>query len=207
MPGPGAGLTWFEIDVLKFDQSFLSYLSLNAAFITLLGLLLFRKVIISSGLAKLFIFLSLVSGLLYLPSLFMYYGLHNYTNDLTNGIIDARFIAFINTAIESPLGQVAMIPLLGWIAKNAPLKYKATFFAVFASFTNLALSARELFTKYLNKIFIIKREIIDQKTGAIIERADYSQLDQLLFFLILITIIIPIVIIIIIQKTKYKSTD
>ena len=26
-------------------------------------------------------------------------------------------IAFINTAIESPLGQVAMIPLLGWIAK------------------------------------------------------------------------------------------
>ena len=91
MPGPGAGLTWFEIDVLKFDQSFLSYLSLNAAFITLLGLLLFRKVIISSGLAKLFIFLSLVSGLLYLPSLFMYYGLHNYTNDLTNGIIDARF--------------------------------------------------------------------------------------------------------------------
>ena len=207
MPGPGAGLTWFEIDVLKFDQSFLSYLSLNAAFITLLGLLLFRKVIISSGLAKLFIFLSLVSGLLYLPSLFMYYGLHNYTNDLTNGIIDARFIAFINTAIESPLGQVAMIPLLGWIAKNAPLKYKATFFAVFASFTNLALSARELFTKYLNKIFIIKREIIDQKTGAIIERADYSQLDQLLFFLILITITIPIVIIIIIQKTKYKSTD
>ena len=117
MPGPGAGLTWFEIDVLKFDQSFLSYLSINAAFITLLGLLLFRKVIISSGLAKLFIFLSLVSGLLYLPSLFMYYGLHNYTNDLTNGIIDARFIAFINTAIESPLGQVAMIPLLGWIAK------------------------------------------------------------------------------------------
>ena len=83
--------------------------------------------------------------------------------------------------------------------KNAPLKYVLHFCSI-CILTNLALSARELFTKYLNKIFIIKREIIDQKTGAIIERADYSQLDQLLFFLILITIVIPIVIIIIIQK-------
>jgi len=207
MPGPGAGLTWFEIDVLKFDQSFLSFLSLNAAFITLLGLLFFRKFIIRSPLSRLFIFLSLVSGLLYLPSLFMYYGFHNYTSSLTNGIVDERFIALINTAIESPLGQVAMIPLLGWIAKNAPLKYKATFFAVFASFTNLALSARELFTKYLNKIFIVKREVIDQKTNEIIENSNYSELDELLIYLILITIIIPIVKIIVIQKTKYKSTD
>ena len=38
IPGPGAGLSWFEIDVLGFDQSFMSYLSVNAAFITLLGL-------------------------------------------------------------------------------------------------------------------------------------------------------------------------
>ena len=95
----------------------------------------------------------------------MYYDGHNLTASLTNGLIDARFIAFVNTAIESPLGQIAMIPLLGWIAKNAPIKYKATFFAVFASFTNLALSARELFTKYLNKIFIIKREVTDQSTN------------------------------------------
>ena len=91
----------------------------------------------------------------------LYYGLHELTSSITNGIVDERFIAFINTAVESPVAQIAMIPLLGWIAKNAPSKYKATFFAVFASFTNLALSARELFTKYLNKLFIIKREIVD----------------------------------------------
>ena len=100
-----------------------------------------------------------------------------------------------------------MIPLLGWIAKNAPLKYKATFFAVFASFTNLALSARELFTKYLNEIFVIKREVVDQKTNIILENADYTKLDDLLISIILITIFIPIGTIIIIQKTKYKSTD
>ncbi len=207
IPGPGAGLTWFEIDVLGFDQSFLSYLSLNAAFITLLGLLIFRKVIIKTRLAKLFMFLSLITGILYIPSLFMFYGLHDYTSSLTNGLIDARFIAFINTAVESPLGQVAMIPLLGWIAKNAPLKYKATFFAVFASFTNLALSARELFTKYLNKIFIIKRQIIDKKTNAILESANYLDLDNLLICLIFISVIVPISIIIVIQKSKYKSSE
>ena len=144
-------MNWFEIDVLGFDQSFMSYLSVNTAFVTLLGLFLFRHIIINVSLAKLFIFLSFISGILYFPSIFMYYGGHNLTASLTNGLVDARFIAFVNTAIESPLGQIAMIPLLGWIAKNAPIKYKATFFAVFASFTNLALSARELFTKYLNK--------------------------------------------------------
>ena len=83
----------------------------------------------------------------------MVYGFHLWTSEITGGFIDARFIAIINTALESPLGQVAMITLLAWIAKNAPENMKATFFAVFASFTNLALSASALGTKYLNQIF------------------------------------------------------
>jgi len=43
-------------------------------------------------------------------------------------------------ALESPLGQIAMIPMLAWIANSAPANLKATYFAVMASFTNLALS-------------------------------------------------------------------
>ncbi|MEC8100057.1 MAG: hypothetical protein VX089_02470 [Pseudomonadota bacterium] len=207
IPGPGAGLNWFEIDILGFDQSFMSYLSVNTAFFTLLGLFLFKNTIIRVSLPKLFIFLSFISGLLYFPSIFMYYGGHTFTSLYTNGLVDARFIAFVNTSIESPLGQIAMIPLLGWIAKNAPIQYKATFFAVFASFTNLALSARELFTKYLNKIFIIKREIINQDTNRVIENANYDSLDELLICLVIITIFIPIITIVIIQKTKYQSKD
>ena len=31
-----------------------------------------------------------------------------------------RFIALIDTALESPLGQIAMIPMLAWIARCAP---------------------------------------------------------------------------------------
>ena len=85
-------------------------------------------------------------------------------------------LALINTALESPLGQVSMIPLLAWIAKNAPAHLKATFFAVFASFTNLALSASALGTKYLNEIFTVTREVKDKVSGEIQTTADYSEL-------------------------------
>ncbi len=137
----------------------------------------------------------------------MYYGVHEYTSVITKGVVDARFIALINTAVESPISQIAMIPLLAWIARNAPMRYKATFFAVFASFTNLALSTKELATKYLNQIFIVKREVRDLETEKIIETADYSSLDGLLISVIFIAFIIPIVTIYIVQKSKFKSLD
>ena len=137
----------------------------------------------------------------------MYYGLHNYTSFITNGLVDAKFIAILNTAVESPLAQVAMIPMLAWIAKNAPSKYKATFFAVFASFTNIALSARELLTSYLNKIFLISRQVVDEKSNSILVKANYDDLDNLLVTLIIITLVIPLLVIYLIQKTKFKSNE
>ena len=100
-----------------------------------------------------------------------------------------------------------MIPLLAWIAKNAPSKYKATFFAVFASFTNLALSAKELLTSYLNKVFIIKREVVDKEIGKVIEKANYSDLDNLLISILIITMFVPLATILIVQKSKVKSLD
>jgi len=207
IPSPGAGLNWFEIDILGFDQSFFAVLSIISSAITLLGMFIFRKFMINTSIAKLFAILSILSALLYLPSLLMYYEIHKITSLLTNGIVDARFIAILNTAVDSPLSQVAMIPLLAWIAKNAPIKYKATFFAVFASFTNLALSARELFTSYLNKVFVIKREIVDKKLHKVIEEANYTDLDNLLISIIIITLFVPLLTIIIIQKSKLRSSD
>ena len=121
--------------------------------------------------------------------------------------MDARFIAIFNTALESPLGQVAMIPMLAWIAKNAPPHLKATFFAVFASFTNLALSANALGTKYLNQIFTITREVKDKITGLIQSTADYSELGILLIVVTLLTLITPIVIVWFIQKSKFHTKE
>ena len=168
MPSPGPGMTWFEIDKLFFDEYFFSILSLLASALTLVGIVFLRSFMAHNSIAKIVVILSLLSAFLFLPSIGMVYGFHLWTSSITGGLVDAKFIAIINTALESPLGQVAMIPLLAWIAKNAPENMKATFFAVFASFTNLALSASALGSKYLNQIFVITREVKDKVTGNIV---------------------------------------
>jgi hypothetical protein len=142
-----------------------------------------------------------------MPSIGMYYGFHNWASSITAGIVDAKFIAIINTALESPLGQVAMIPLLAWIAKNAPSNMKATFFAVFASFTNLALSASALLTKYLNEIFVVTREIKNKVTHEIVSTADYSELGLLLVAVAVISLVLPLGTILIIQRTRFQTSD
>ena len=185
MPGPGPGLTWFEIDELGFNEQFFSVLSLLASILTLAGIVLLRPFMANNSIAKIIVVLSIAGAILFLPSVGMYYGFHNWTASLTGGVVDAKFIALINTALESPLGQVSMIPLLAWIAKNAPAHLKATFFAVFASFTNLALSASALGTKYLNEIFTVTREVKDKVSGEIQTTADYSELGILLIFVTL----------------------
>tara|TARA_B100001027_G_scaffold12128_1_gene7384 strand:- start:3599 stop:5209 length:1611 start_codon:yes stop_codon:yes gene_type:complete len=207
MPSPGPGLTWFEIDVLKFNEQFLSVLSLLASILTLAGIVLLRPFMANNSIAKIIVILSIAGAVLFLPSIGMYYGLHEWTSSATRGIVDAQFIALINTAIESPLGQVSMIPLLAWIAKNAPGHLKATFFAVFASFTNLALSASALGTKYLNELFEVKREVKNKVTNEIQSIADYSELGILLIITTLITLILPIFFVFIINKSKYKTKE
>jgi len=207
MPSPGPGLTWFEIDELLFDEQFFSVLSLIASILTLLGIVLLRTFMAHNSMAKIIVILSIAGAVLFLPNIGMYYGMHQWTSGLTGGIVDARFIAIINTAVESPLGQVSMIPLLAWIAKNAPAHLKATFFAVFASFTNLALSASALGTKYLNQAFIVTREVKDKITNNIVTTADYSELGLLLMTVAAIALILPIGTVIIIQHSRFRTTD
>ena len=161
----------------------------------------------NNSIARIVVVLSIAGSILFLPSVGMYYGLHQWTASVTNNIVDARFIAIINTALESPLGQVSMIPLLAWIARNAPAHLKATFFAVFASFTNLALSASALGTKYLNEIFTVTREVKDKVTGTIQSLANYAELGELLIVVTLITLLIPMMTVFLIQKTKFKTEE
>ena len=201
MPGVGQGASWFEIDVLKFDQEFLSLLGLIASILTIVGIFVLRPLMENASMSKLIIILSIAGSIFLLPSLAMFYGIHEITSKITNGIVDARFIAIFNTALESPLGQVSMIPILAWIAQSAPSHLKATFFAVLASFTNLALSASNLSTKYLNQIFVVTREV-KSKTGEITTQADYSELGILLLTVLLLTLTLPILATILIRKLK-----
>lgn len=207
MPLPGPGASWFQIDTLGFDERFIAILGFISSLLTLVGMILLRPLIASRSIAWITAALSIAAGILALPGIGLYYGIHHWTAALTGGIVDARFIAIIDTAIESPLGQVAMIPMLAWIAKNAPANLKATFFAVMASFTNLALSASALGTKYLNQVFLVTREVKDRATGQITVPADYSQLGWLLLTVATLTVVLPLLAILIVQHTRFRTTE
>jgi hypothetical protein len=98
-----------------------------------------------------------------------------------------------------------MIPMLAWIANSAPANLKATFFAVMASFTNLALSLSQLGTKYLNDIYVVSREVHDQASGAVQTPADYSQLGSLLIAQLLLGLALPFAALVFARVTRFKS--
>lgn len=205
IPGTGPGTTWWMIDQLQFDQQFLSILSLIGSTLTLAGMFVFRRFMAERSIAYVVGFLTVIGTVLTLPVVSMYYGLHEWTARMTGGFVDARFIALIDTALESPLGQISMIPMLAWIANSAPANLKATFFAVMASFTNLALSLSQLGTKYLNDVYVVTREVHDQATGAIQTPADYSHLGSLLIVQLLLGLALPLAAIVFAKVTRFKS--
>ncbi|HYC56548.1 MAG TPA: hypothetical protein VEL28_16580 [Candidatus Binatia bacterium] len=191
LPTTGPGVSWWMIDTLGFDPQFFSVLSLIGNVLTLAGMFVFRRFMGERSITYVVAVLTVCGTLLTLPYVGMYYGLHEWTARMTGGWIDARFIALIDTALESPLGQIAMIPMLAWIARSAPANLKATYFAVMASFTNLALSLAQLGTKYLNQIFVVTRQVKDPASGAITTPADYSQLGDLLIAATIIGFVLP----------------
>ncbi len=205
IPGTGPGTTWWMIDQLKFDQQFLSILSLIGSTLTLAGMFVFRRFMAERSIAYVVGFLTVIGTVLTLPIVSMFYGLHEWTASMTGGVVDARFIALIDTALESPLGQISMIPMLAWIANSAPANLKATFFAVMASFTNLALSLSQLGTKYMNDVYVVTREVHDQASGAIQTPADYSQLGSLLIVQLLLGLALPFAAIVFAKVTRFKS--
>jgi hypothetical protein len=191
-PSAGPGVSWWTIDELGFDQQFFSVLSLIGSTLTLAGMFIFRRFMAERSIFYVVGFLTAVGFVLSLPTLGMSMGLHEWTAARTGGVVDARFIALVDTALESPLGQISMIPMLAWIANSAPSHLKATYFAVMASFTNLALSAAQLGTKYLNQIFTITREVKDRASGQITVPANYDELTPLLLSAMLIGLLLPL---------------
>ena len=205
VPTTGAGTTWWMIDVLEFDQSFIAKLSVIASFLALFGMIIFRKFMAEKSIAYVIGALTIVGTLLMIPDIAMFYGFHYWTAQMTDGIVDQRFIAVIDTAMESPLGQIAMVPMLAWIANSAPQNLKATFFAVMASFSNLALSAAQLGTKYLNQLYTVSREVKDRETGNIITAANYDELGPLFITVACIAISLPLAAIFLVKSLKLKS--
>jgi hypothetical protein len=187
MPAAGAGAGWWQIDVLGFDEAFFGTLRQISALLAIAGMFVLRGWMARRPIPYLVVFLSVYGAVMMAPFVSMYYGLHEWTQAAFG--FGARTIALIDTMADSPLGQVAMIPMLAWIAKEAPKNQKATYFAVMAAFTNLALSASQLGTKYLNKIFVI-------------ERGQYNELGILMITVALIGLTLPIATVVFMNPTN-----
>jgi len=187
MPTAGAGAGWWQIDVLGFDEAFFGTLRQFSALLAIAGMFALRGWMTRRPIPYLVVFLSIYGAIMMIPFISMYYGLHEWT-EATFGF-GARTIAMVDTMADSPLGQVAMIPMLAWIAKEAPKNQKATYFAVMAAFTNLALSASQLGTKYLNKVFMI-------------ERSRYDELGVLMITVALVSLLLPIMTVILINSAR-----
>jgi hypothetical protein len=205
MPSTGPGYTWWAIDVLKFDESFLARLALVAYALTLVGMFALRGFMAGNSIGRIIVVLTLAGTILTLPNVGMIYGLHEWTARHTGGLVDARVIALIDTALESPLGQIAMIPMLAWIANTAPANLKATYFAVMASFSNLALSASALGTKYLNQVYTVTREVRDRASGAVKGQQDYSELGVLLITVMLIALVVPLAAVAVVRLLRLRT--
>ena len=176
-PTAGAGAGWWQIDVLGFDEAFFGTLRQISALLTIGGLLVLRGWMGRRSFLFIFLFLSIYSAFMMLPFIGMYYGLHEWT--ATHLGFGARTIAIIDTMADAPMGQVVMVPMLAWIAREAPANQKATYFAVMAAFTNLALSASHLGTRYLNQVLVI-------------ERGQYAALGALMITVALLALAVPI---------------
>jgi hypothetical protein len=191
MPGIGAGASWWQIDVLGFDEAFFGTLRQISSILAILGMLALRGWMSRRPIPYLVVFLSLYGTVMTMPFVGMYYGLHEWTERVFG--FGAHAIALIDTMADSPLGQVAMVPMLAWIAREAPENQKATYFAVMAAFTNLALSAASLGTNYLNQIFIV-------------ERGSYGELGRLMITVSIVGLLIPIATVLIVNRWSRPRT-
>jgi len=185
MPSVGPALQWWEIDVLKFDESFFAKLSMIGGGIALAGMWFAAKFIVDRSIGKVLIFLTVIGSILSLPILAMYYDIHTMLG------LDARTVALVDTALASPFDYIAGVLMLTLVAIYAPEGKKGTWFALMASLMNIALSASGLFSKYLNKIFVLTREI--KEKGTVVTPANYDDLGVLLWIVIGVGFVLPIV--------------
>lgn len=184
-PSVGPGLSWWEIDVLGFDPQFFGVLAQIGAATSLLILWIFSDFITKHPIRTVLIFLIFMETLISLPEVALFFGLHEKLG------VDARTIALFDTAVGSPLVHISMVLVLSLIAFYAPTGYRGTWFAIGASFVNLALTAGQLFTKYLNKIFVVSREVIDESGKMIVEQ-NYNDLGALIIIVISISFVVPL---------------
>jgi MFS family permease len=185
-PNTGDGTRWFLIDRYGFDEQFFGALDTIGSLAALVTAWLLAGIISRTRVTSVLLMLTVISTVLALPGLLLIFeGAMKAVTAATG--IGPRSVAMVDTAAQSPIMNLSMIPMLALIAVNAPPKWRALWFSLMASFMNVALSAGDLMTKYMNMIFVI-------------DRGKYEQLPALTVWVLLITVVIPVAAILLWRK-------
>lgn len=176
-PVVGQGYQWFAIDRLGFDEAFFGALAQTGAAFALVAGWVLADAVTRQPMTRVLLWLTVLGALLSLPNLALVLGVSEWTERVLG--IGARAIALADTAAASPLDQIGMIPLLTLVAVYAPPRHRASWFALMASFMNLALVTGQLGTKYLNIVFAV-------------DRGRYAALPALTFTVIVIGLVVPL---------------
>lgn len=146
-PSSGGGLSYFMIDELGFDPEFFGRLSLISHGMSIVGVLIFRKFLLSVSLRKLFFWIIVASVVLSMPSIGLVYGWYEYLH------MSPRLFTLADTFISAPLSEIAFLPLLVLTARLCPKGIEATMFAILASIMNIGLAVSDMGGAWLLSIF------------------------------------------------------
>ena len=177
-PSVGDGYRWFLIDRYGFDELFFGGLNTIGALLMFATAWLLSGVISNTRISSLLVWLTVASTILAIPGLILVFeGAMAWTQGATG--LGPRSLAVIDSAVQSPISNLSMIPMLTLIAVNAPAGSRAVWFALMASFMNTALTAGDLMTKYMNLIFVV-------------ERGNYAELPALTVWVTIIAFVLPL---------------
>lgn len=165
-PSSGGALNYYVIDELGFTPEFFGKLSVLSRIMSIVGVLVFRKWLLSVPLKRLFIAIIFLSVILSLPTLGLVYGWYEYFG------VSPQFFAVADEFISAPLSEIAFIPLMVVVTRVCPRGVEATMFALLASLMNIGLAVSDMGGAWLVSAFGVA-------TGS------YGNIDKVLWIAIL----------------------
>ncbi|MBI3335948.1 folate/biopterin family MFS transporter [Candidatus Peregrinibacteria bacterium] len=171
-PSSGGAFSYFLIDELHFEPEFFGRLSVISHVMGIVGVLVFRKFLLSVPLRVLFFWIMIASVILSLPTLGLIYGWYNVLG------VSPKLFAMADTLISAPLSEIGFLPLMVLIARICPKGVEATMFALLASLANIGLAISDLGGGLLSVAF----DIHQASEGV---AANYIHLDKVMWIAIL----------------------
>ena len=171
-PSSGGAFSYFLIDELQFTPEFFGRIALVSHVAGIVGIVIFRKFLLSLPLRTLFFWVMVLSVVLSLPAMGLVYGWYELIG------VSPQFFAIADTLVSGPLSEIGFLPLLVLTARICPKGIEATMFAVLASLMNIGLAVSDMGGALLISIF----DVHTASEGIV---ANYANLDKVMWIAIL----------------------